>query len=115
MIKTSKVHSRFVPSVGDNKQYTFVFTIDENGKTTALHCDERNISNTFKCSQRFQFADKKEVNSALASYYGTSYEKYKSRWYRCCRCHNLYRRGTGGTSVLITKSQNKIYLKKINI
>ena len=64
MIKTSKVHSRFVPSVGYNKQYTFVFTIDENGKTTALHCDERNISNTFKCSQRFQFADKKEVNSA---------------------------------------------------
>ena len=50
MIKTSKVHSRFVPSVVDNKQYTFVFTIDENGKTTALHCDERNISNTFKCS-----------------------------------------------------------------
>ena len=68
--KISKVDTRFVPSVGDDKEYTFVFKMDQNGKTTNLQCNGRDISNTFKRSWKYQFADKEEVNSALASYYG---------------------------------------------
>lgn len=68
--RISKVNSRFVPSIGDNKEYTFVFTTDAYGKTTTLQCNGRDISNTFKRSWGFQFADKNSINSALSSYYG---------------------------------------------
>ena len=68
--KILKVDTRFVPSVGDDKEYTFVFSIDRDGKTTNLQCNGRDISSTFKRSWRFQFADKEDINGALASYYG---------------------------------------------
>lgn len=68
--RISKVDSRFVPRVGDDEEYTFVFTIDHDGKTTNLQCNGRDISGTFKRSWRFQFADKEDINGALASYYG---------------------------------------------
>lgn len=68
--KISKVDTRFVPLVGDDKEYTFVFAIDHDGRTTNLRCNERDISNTFKRSWRFQFAYKEDVKGALASYYG---------------------------------------------
>jgi hypothetical protein len=65
-----KVDSRFVPLVGDDEEYTFVFALDNNGKTTNVQCNGRDISSTFKRSWRFQFADKEDINGALASYYG---------------------------------------------
>ena len=68
--RISKVDSRFVPLVGDDEEYTFVFTIDHDGKTTNLQCNGCDISNTFKRSWRFQFAYKEDVKGALASYYG---------------------------------------------
>lgn len=68
--KIANIDSRFVPSVGDDKKYTFVFKIDANGKTTNLQCNERDISSTFKRSWRYHFADKEGVIGALASYYG---------------------------------------------
>ena len=68
--RISKVDSRFVPLVGNDEEYTFVFAIDHDGKTTNLQCNGRDISNTFKRSWRFQFTDKEDVNGALASYYG---------------------------------------------
>ena len=68
--KISKVDTRFVPLVGDDKEYTFVFAIDHDGRTTSLRCNERDISNTFKRSWRFQFSYKEDVKGALASYYG---------------------------------------------
>lgn len=68
--KISKVDTRFVPLVGDDKEYTFIFAIDHDGRTTNLQCNERDISNTFKRSWRFQFAYKEDVKGALASYYG---------------------------------------------
>ena len=67
--KISKVDTRFVPSVGDDKEYTFVFEIDNNGKTTKLQCNGCDISSTFKLSWGFQFAYKEDINGALASYY----------------------------------------------
>ena len=68
--RISKVDSRFVPLVGDDEEYTFVFTIDHDGKTTNLQCNGCDISNTFKRSWRFQFAYIEDVKGALASYYG---------------------------------------------
>ena len=75
--KILKVDTRFVPSVGDDKEYTFVFSIDRDGKTTNLQCNGRDISSTFKRSWRFQFADKEDINGALASYYGILKKKIK--------------------------------------
>lgn len=75
--RISKVHSRFVPFVGDGKDYNFVFTVDASGKTTNLQCNGRDISDTFKRSWRFQFADKEYASGALASYYGIIKSKVK--------------------------------------
>lgn len=75
--RISKVHSRFVPFVGDGKDYNFVFTVDASGKTTNLQCNGRDISDTFKRSWRFQFADKEYASGALASYYGIIKNKVK--------------------------------------
>lgn len=75
--KILKIDTRFVPSVGDDKEYTFVFSIDRDGKTTNLQCNGRDISSTFKRSWRFQFADKEDINGALASYYGILKKKIK--------------------------------------
>lgn len=75
--KISKVDTRFVPSVGDDKEYTFVFAIDHDGKTTNIQCNERDISSTFKRSWRSQFAKKEDINRALASYYGILKKKIK--------------------------------------
>ena len=68
--KLSKINDRFVPVVGDGNQYTFIFTIDKNGNTIALHCDDVDISNTFKRRWSFHFADKNVIEGALSSYYG---------------------------------------------
>ncbi len=68
--RISKINSRFVPLVDNDRQYIFAFSIDENGKTTALQCNGRDISSTFKRSWRFHFADRENVESALSSYYG---------------------------------------------
>ena len=75
--KILKVDTRFVPLVGDDKEYTFVFSIDSDGKTTNLQCNGRDISSTFKRSWRFQFVDKEDINGALASYYGILKKKIK--------------------------------------
>ena len=66
----SKEKSRFVPFVGRNKLYKFVFTIDNDGNTIALSCDGTNISNTFKRSFNLIFSTKEKIKSALSSYYG---------------------------------------------
>ncbi len=68
--KILKVDSRFVPSLGDNKIYTFSFTINENGETTAIQCNGQDISNTFKRPWGAQFAFTKDLACALSSYYG---------------------------------------------
>ena len=66
----SKEKSRFVPFVGRNKLYKFVFAIDNDGNTIALSCDGINISNTFKRSLNLIFSTKEKIKSALSSYYG---------------------------------------------
>lgn len=65
-----KVKSRFVPLVGEDTEYTFVFFIDSKGKTTKLQCNGKDISNTFKRSWWGQFSDKENIEESLSSYYG---------------------------------------------
>jgi len=73
--KLSKIHDRFVPKVGSEDKYDFQFTIDGNGATTHLSCNEQDISNTFKRSWGLNFASVDNVGGALSSYYGIMEDK----------------------------------------
>ena len=64
------VNSRFVPTVGDDKQYSFEFTIGLDGKTIKLECNGEDISETFKRSWDVNFASSDNIQGALSMYYG---------------------------------------------
>lgn len=68
--KLSKVRSRFVPKVGTDTIYKFVFTIDGNGNTKSLSCNDIEISETFKNDYGSEFSSLEQLKTSLMLYYG---------------------------------------------
>lgn len=68
--KLSKVRSRFVPMVGSNTIYKFKFTIDNNGNTISLSCNDIDISETFKNDYGSDFSIQEQLKTSLMLYYG---------------------------------------------
>lgn len=73
--KLSKVTSRFVPQVGTEQIYKFVFSINKEGNTVSLKCNDNDISNTFKKEFLRGFAESSQVKNALMQYYAIDKEK----------------------------------------
>ena len=67
--RLSKVKNRFVPQVGTDSVYEFVFSIDQNGNTLSLKCNGIDISETFKKELGGLFSIKPQIEEALMTYY----------------------------------------------
>lgn len=64
-----KVKNRFVPKVGTNQQYNFVFNINDDGDTISLKCNDDDISDTFSKIYNSKFATTTNIKTALGEYY----------------------------------------------
>ena len=73
--KLTKVTNRFIPKVGTEQIYKFVFSINKEGNTVSLKCNDKDISNTFKKEFARGFAESSQVKNALMRYYAIDKEK----------------------------------------
>lgn len=75
--RLDKVNTRFVPKVGTNTQYEFVFSIDSAGNTTSLLCNNVDISQTFTSTYLYEFSNRIQLPVSLMQYYGIKMDMIK--------------------------------------
>lgn len=70
--RLDKIKDRFVPEIGGDKQYNFVFNLDEDGNIESLKCNEEDITKLVTIGYEAVFSYARNIKESLCCYFAIS-------------------------------------------